>query len=103
MKSCQRLTASSDPMMQHTGLLVTEWPAVLGSDYAGVVLEVGAECTKLKPGDHVYGCPAIGQNQFTPFQETFLVDENVAFKKSDNLSVEGTATIGAGLLVNAPE
>lgn len=86
-------------MQQHTGLLINEWPAVIGSDCAGVVLEVGPDCTKLSPGDHVYGCAPLGQNKFTPFQDTFLVDEEIFLKKSANLSVEETATVGAGLLV----
>jgi hypothetical protein len=89
----------SEPLQQHTGLLINEWPAIIGSDCAGVVLEVGPGCTKLKPGDHVYGCAPLGQNKFTPFQDTFLVEEEIFLKKSANLSVEETATVGAGLLV----
>jgi NADPH:quinone reductase-like Zn-dependent oxidoreductase len=88
-------------MQHHTGLLISEWPAIIGSDCAGVVLEVGSDCTRLKPGDHVYGCPPLGQNKFTPFQETFLVEEDLFLKKSDNLTVEESATIGAGLLVGS--
>lgn len=76
-----------------------EWPAILGSDCAGVVIEVGLDCTKLKPGDYVYGCAPLGQNNYTPFQETFLVEEDVFFKKHPELSVEDGCTIGAGLLV----
>ncbi|KAG7292856.1 hypothetical protein NEMBOFW57_002901 [Staphylotrichum longicolle] len=87
-----------EALQQHTGLLINEWPAVIGSDCAGVVLEVGPDCTKLSPGDHVYGCAPLGQNKFTPFQDTFLVDEEIFLKKSANLSVEETATVGAGLL-----
>ncbi|KAH6989998.1 chaperonin 10-like protein [Ilyonectria destructans] len=90
-----------DPAQQHTGLLVKEWPAILGSDCAGVVIEVGPDCTKLKPGDYVYGCAPLGQNNFTPFQETFLVNEDVFFKKPLKLSVEDGCTIGAGLLTSA--
>ncbi len=89
----------SEPLQQHTGLLIDEWPAILGSDCAGVVIEVGPDCTKLELGDIVYGCAPLGQNKFTPFQETFLVDEGLFLKKSANLSVEEAATIGAGLLV----
>ncbi|KAH6971113.1 chaperonin 10-like protein [Ilyonectria sp. MPI-CAGE-AT-0026] len=90
-----------DPTQQHTGLLVKEWPAILGSDCAGVIIEVGPDCTKLQPGDYVYGCAPLGQNKFTPFQETFLVNEDVFFKKSPGLSVEDGCTIGAGLLTSA--
>ncbi|KAI5457846.1 chaperonin 10-like protein [Mariannaea sp. PMI_226] len=88
-------------LQQHTGLLVEEWPAVLGSDCVGVVLNVDAACTKLKPGDYVYGCAPIGQNKFTPFQETFLVEEDVMFKRPANISIEECCTIGVGLLTSA--
>ncbi|KAK4129163.1 GroES-like protein [Parathielavia appendiculata] len=87
-----------EPLQHHTGLLISEWPAIIGSDCAGVVLEVGSGCERLKPGDYVYGCAPLGQNKFTPFQDAFLVEENVFLKKSDNLTVEETATVGAGLL-----
>ncbi|KAJ4297319.1 hypothetical protein N0V88_004237 [Collariella sp. IMI 366227] len=87
-----------DPMQQHTGLLINEWPAIIGSDCAGVVIEAGAGCTRLEVGDHVYGCAPLGQNKFTPFQETFLVEEDVFLKKSENFSVEEATTLGAGLL-----
>ncbi|KAH7165460.1 chaperonin 10-like protein [Dactylonectria macrodidyma] len=87
-----------EPLQQHSGLLINEWPAIIGSDCAAVVTAVGPDCTKLSTGDYVYGCAPLGQNRFTPFQDTFLVDERVFFKKSSNLSVEDTCTIGVGLL-----
>lgn len=86
-------------MQRHTGLLVTEWPAVLGSDCVGVVVDVGPDCEKLQKGDYVFGCAPLGQNRFTPLQETFLVVEDVFFKKPANISVEEAATVGVGLLV----
>jgi NADPH:quinone reductase-like Zn-dependent oxidoreductase len=86
--------------MQHTGALVKEWPAVLGSDACTVVLETGEGCTKLKKGDYVYGCMRVGQNQFSPFQETFLVDEDLTFKKSAGISMEEACTIGGQVLVS---
>ncbi|KAK7424263.1 hypothetical protein QQX98_000531 [Neonectria punicea] len=87
-----------EPLQHHSGLLIKEWPAIIGSDCAAVVIDVGPDCTKLKAGDYVYGCAPLGQNRFTPFQDTFLVEERVFFKKSSNLSVEETCTIGVGLL-----
>ncbi|KAH6893528.1 chaperonin 10-like protein [Thelonectria olida] len=90
-----------EPMQQHMGLLVNEWPAVLGSDCVGLVTEVGADCKKLKKGDYVFGCAPLGQNKYTPLQETFLVEEDVFFKKPPNLSLEEAATVGVGLLTSA--
>jgi NADPH:quinone reductase-like Zn-dependent oxidoreductase len=90
-------------MQQQTGLLVQEWPAILGSDCAGVVVEIGPGCTRLQPGTRIFGCAPVGQNKLTPFQETFLVDERVFLKTPDNLSVEQSATIGVGLVVCCAE
>lgn len=96
----QPLTAcSSEPLQQHSGVLVDEWPAILGSDFTAVVISVGSQCKRLQPGDHVYSCAPIGQNKYTPFQDTFLVEEDAVLKKSPNLSLEDASTIGAGLLV----
>ncbi|KAF4965825.1 hypothetical protein FSARC_6418 [Fusarium sarcochroum] len=90
-----------EPMQQQSGLLVNEWPAIIGSDCAGVVIDVGPDTTKLKSGDYIYGCAPLGQNRFTPFQDTFLVQEDVFLKKSSNLSVEDSCTIGVGLLTSS--
>ncbi|KAM0208056.1 hypothetical protein ACHAQI_007338 [Fusarium lateritium] len=85
-------------LQQHTGLLISEWPAIIGSDCTGVVVETGPELTKLKVGDHVCGIALIGKTQFAPFQETFLVQEDAIIKTSTKLSVEERCTVGAGLL-----
>lgn len=88
--------------MYHTGLLIESYPAVLGSDTAGVVVSTSPDCTKLRIGDYVYGCVPIGLNAYSPFQETFLVDERWTFKKADRIGVEEASTIGAGVLVSFP-
>ena len=85
--------------MQHSGALILEFPAVLGSDAFGVVVAAGEGCTKLKTGDYVYGCVRIGQNEFSPFQETFLADEDLVFK-NHGLAPEDACTVGVGYLVS---
>ena len=50
----------------------------------------------------MYGCAPLGQNRFAPFQEAFLVDEDVVLRKREqevNVCLEKWATVGAGLLV----
>ena len=88
--------------MQKTVLLATSLPAVLGSDFSGAVVELGSGCTRLRQGDYVYSSCNLGQNACSPFQETFVVDEASVFKKSGNVTVEESAGIGVGLLVNHP-
>lgn len=87
-----------ESLMQHSGVLVTEWPAILGTDGCGVVLETGDRCSRLKKGDYVFSCMRVGQNKYTPFQETYLVDEELVFEKNTGTSVEQACTIGVGLL-----
>ncbi len=82
-----------------SGAMVEEWPAVLGCDAGGLVLECGDGVTKFKPGDYAYGCTRVGKNQYSTYQETFLMDEDIALKKSSNISIESASTIGVGLEV----
>lgn len=87
-------------MQQHSGLLISEWPAIIGSDFAGVVVEVGPDTSRLKVGDYVCGVALLGRNRFAPFQQNFLVQEEIVLKKSPNVALEDSCTIGAGLLVS---
>lgn len=66
------------------------------------MLETGEGCTKLKKGDYIFSCMFIGQNKYTPFQETYLVREDLVLKKNAAISVEQACTIGVGLLVSSP-
>jgi len=93
-------TSTREPFMQHSGILIESWPAVIGSDVSAVVLETGPGCKKLQKGDYVYTCAPVGISEFSPFQETFLVNEDWVFKKSDAIGLEEAATVGAGLLVS---
>lgn len=80
-------------------MMVNEWPAILGSDGAGVVIEVGPDVARLKAGDYVYSCAPVGQNRFTPFQDAYLAREDLLFKRCNNISLEDSCTIGTCLLV----
>ena len=88
--------------MQHSGILIEGFPAVIGSDFTGVVLETGPECKKLTKGDYVFGCAPVGLNKFSPFQETFLAGEDWVFKKTEGMKLEEGPTVGSGLLVWDP-
>ncbi|OBT98834.1 hypothetical protein VE01_03434 [Pseudogymnoascus verrucosus] len=87
--------------MQGTGQLVTAWPIVLGCDASGTVVEVGEGVTKFKIGDAVFGCTTLGTPGHSTFQEYFLMDEDLTFKKPGGVTTEQAATIGVGLLTAA--
>jgi NADPH:quinone reductase-like Zn-dependent oxidoreductase len=75
--------------------------AVVGCDYAGTVLEVGAKVTKdFKKGDRVCGW-GHGSNgvshQDGVFQEICTAKGDLQMKIPDDLSFEEAATIGLGL------
>ncbi|KFY55512.1 hypothetical protein V496_06974 [Pseudogymnoascus sp. VKM F-4515 (FW-2607)] len=87
--------------MQGTGLLVTAWPIVLGCDASGTVVEVGEGVTKFKRGDAVFGCTTLGTPGHSTFQEYFLMNENLTFRKPEGVTTEEAATIGVGVLTAA--
>jgi len=85
-------------IMQGTGQLVTAWPIVLGCDASGIVVETGEDTMRFKKGDAVFGCTRLGVPGYSTFQEYFLMDERLTFKKPGNISVEEAATVGVGSL-----
>lgn len=89
--------------MHHSGLLITSWPAVIGCDASGVVIETGSDVKRLKKGDYVLGCTRLGIPGHSIFQETYLMDEDVTVKKVGDITVENAPTIGVGLYVSLSE
>ncbi|KFY06771.1 hypothetical protein V492_07747 [Pseudogymnoascus sp. VKM F-4246] len=87
--------------MQSTGLLVTSWPIVLGCDASGTVVEVGEGVKKFKKGDAVFGCTTLGTPGHSTFQEYFLMNEDLTFKKPESITTEQAATVGVGVLTAA--
>jgi len=78
--------------------LVTAWPIVLGCDASGTVAEMGEGVSKFKVGDSVFGCTRLGLPGYGTFQEYFLMDESLTFKKPANVTPEEAATLGVGIL-----
>lgn len=85
--------------MHHTGLLITSWPAVIGCDASGVVVEVGEGVTRLKKGDYILGCTRVGTAGHSTYQENFLMSEDTAVRQVANVTPENASTIGVGLYV----
>lgn len=92
------LTSLSDGFVANMGLLVDNWPAGLGADASGVVVEAGKDAKSkygLKEGDYVCGCTRIGARQYATCREFFLMDAQVAMRKPSNVSLAQAATLGA--------
>lgn len=86
--------------MSQYGILVMEWPLVLGVDASGVVVEAGETAQKqygFKEGDYVCGCTRLGRKQYSTAQEFFLMDAHVTIPKPKNLSLVQAATLGVGV------
>ncbi|MGO4338873.1 NADP-dependent oxidoreductase [Labrys sp. KB_33_2] len=66
-------------------------PLVLGNDVAGVVVRVGANVRRFKPGDEVYARPA--QDRIGTFAEYIAMDEADVAIKPNNLSMIEAASI----------
>jgi len=75
-----------DTKLRAGGLLRGSLPAVLGWDGAGVVEDIGAEVTRLRPGDEVYFCDGgFGPTPGT-YQEVKVVSEQYLARKPERLS-----------------
>jgi NADPH:quinone reductase-like Zn-dependent oxidoreductase len=66
-------------------------PLVLGNDVAGIVVQVGANVRRFKPGDEVYARPT--ENRIGTFAEYIAMDESDVAMKPVNLTMEEAASI----------
>src|SRR5271170_52850 len=85
--------------MSASGVLVVEWPLVLGVDAAGIVVKAGSTALSkynLTPGTYVCGCTRLGNTQYSTCQEYYLMDAAVTMPKPNSVSVKQSATLGVG-------
>src|SRR5437588_8933648 len=66
-------------------------PVILGNDVAGVVVRVGSQVRRFKPGDEVYARPH--QDRIGTFAEFIAMNENDAAMKPEALTMEQAASI----------
>jgi NADPH:quinone reductase-like Zn-dependent oxidoreductase len=72
-------------------IIKMQLPATLGSDLAGVVVEVGNRVTRFKPGDAVFA--SVFETGTGALAESAIVPESVAALKSANLDFVQAASI----------
>ena len=74
------------------GFMIESWPAVLGSDGAGIIEAVGQGVSKFKAGDEVFSL--FGHNsKSAAFQEIAVVPQIFVAKKPRNLTFEEAASL----------
>jgi NADPH:quinone reductase-like Zn-dependent oxidoreductase len=84
-----------DAMFREGYYGTNQFPLVMGSDFAGTIVQVGAEVTDLAPGDEVYGYKLFGNGTYA---EYVSVPASYVARKPTNLSfVEAAALPCVGL------
>lgn len=66
-------------LLQKTGPL--QFPITLGSDFAGIITEVGANVSGFKKGDEVYGMSGVVHNGTGTFAQFVLADPKLTAQK----------------------
>ncbi|PQQ49325.1 NADPH:quinone reductase [Bacillus thuringiensis] len=72
-------------------LLKYEMPLILGNDFSGVIVKVGAKVTNFKVGDEIYARPR--KNKIGTFAEYIAIHEDDIALKPKNLNFEEAASI----------
>jgi NADPH:quinone reductase-like Zn-dependent oxidoreductase len=74
-------------------LIKSNFPKVVGSDYAGIVIEVGQEVTDFKPGDRVYGAVPLFFGKQGALSELLSIDSKNARQIPVEMSFEEAAAL----------
>ncbi|WP_242212447.1 NADP-dependent oxidoreductase [Bacillus cereus group sp. BfR-BA-01383] len=72
-------------------LLKYEMPLILGNDFSGVIVKVGAKVTRFKVGDEIYARPR--KDKIGTFAEYIAIHEDDIALKPKNLNFEEAASI----------
>ncbi|CAE6504270.1 unnamed protein product [Rhizoctonia solani] len=82
-----------DWKIQDYGLFIEKFPAVLGTDGAGIIEAVGPGVTNFKIGDKVFFQGFYGRVDETTFQEKSIVETDIISKIPDNITEDQASTI----------
>ncbi|KAF4448697.1 hypothetical protein F53441_7951 [Fusarium austroafricanum] len=91
----------SDWKAHDYGVLVTEFPGVLGSEISGVIVSVGSDVTRFKPGDCVMAIAQgvlYGNSNRAGFQTYTILDELTTARLPNNLTFEEGAVLPVGMM-----
>ena len=82
-----------DHKMRDNDAFIEEYPAVLGSDAAGVVVAIGPSVKKLKVGERVFFQGIIGNYDSSTFQQYCKMPAELVSKTPENISDEEASGI----------
>ncbi|KAG1844069.1 chaperonin 10-like protein [Suillus subalutaceus] len=85
-----------DYKIKETGMFVTHYPAILGTDIAGIVEEVGKGVDNFRKGDRVLAHGKLN-NDFAAFQQYTLTVASFTAKIPSSESFDSAATVPLGL------
>ncbi|KAJ3507255.1 hypothetical protein NMY22_g16987 [Coprinellus aureogranulatus] len=85
-----------DWKIQKYGIYIEKFPAILGSDIAGEVVELGEGVSHVAVGDKVFFQGVYNDNTQTGFQQYTLADSFIA-KIPSNLTYDEASTIPVGI------
>ena len=82
-----------DWKMRDDGIIINEYPAVLGSDAAGIIVSKGSQISTLSVGDRVFFQGIIGNYDSSTFQQYCKMPAELVAKTPRNISDEEAAGI----------
>ncbi|KAG1883485.1 chaperonin 10-like protein [Suillus subluteus] len=86
-----------DAKVHRDGTFVDSYPAVLGTDGAGIVEEIGEGVTKFDLGERIFFHGAFDDNDLATFQQYCVVTTDFAAKVPRSLSLDQASTIACGM------
>jgi len=86
-----------DWKIQKYGAFITEFPAIVGSDAAGIVEEVGAGVNGFAKGDRVLFPGSLSDSDRATFQQFAIADPSFTAKVPENVSLAAAASVPLGL------
>ncbi|KAF9528412.1 chaperonin 10-like protein [Crepidotus variabilis] len=97
IKLCASALNPADWLIQKSGRAVEKYPAILGFELAGEIVDVGPHVENLKRGDRVLTISRFIQNEFMCFQQYALGAAATIARIPDNITYEQAATLPLGL------
>jgi NADPH:quinone reductase-like Zn-dependent oxidoreductase len=82
-----------DHKMRDNDVFIQDYPAVLGSDAAGIVVAVGTDVKSFQPGDRVFFQGIIGNYDSSTFQQYCKMPAELVSKTPENITDEEAAGI----------